>query len=299
MSKDRNIGDLIGLGLTGVFTIGGVAAILHARNRDWSDRERIEACQAYYEGELPGYDTEPGENYLVLVQTDEGVIPICDATGIWFATSGEDARFVYDLARKSGGLPPLGALLATAHHRKAGSHYAGKKGAMRGFNLWGQAAGKGWREAGRPFYANAKGDFQVRSGSTNPQGPCWKFYDTPEESIQDYLGRLQGNWPLARAELKKKPPNPYAYVWYLQREQSVHGGAYTSSLSDPGGPWRYASTLVAKMRDAAEALEQEAGYNGLLYWAEGVPELTDEEISALEAEFPDRSGPYPLGSEYP
>lgn len=297
MDRDGQIGSFIGLGLTGAFTIGSLAALVHARSRD--EAGKIDRCQSFYSGEVPGYDTEPGRDYLVLVQVDGMMQPVCDAVAIWFGSSGEDARFVYDLGRSAGALPPLGALLAVGHHRRSGSHYLGKKGPMRGFNLWGQMAGKKWREDGKPFVASHGSEFEIRAGASQVSGPFKKFFDTPEESIGDFLGALRNNWPQAYDELKRKQPNPYAYTWYLQGAHSVYGGNYASTLKDAGGPWLMGTSIVSKLKAAAEALYQEASYNGLVEWAESLPELSYQEALALDAEFPDRSGPYPLGGDLP
>jgi hypothetical protein len=296
MSNDGHIGGIIGLGLTGAFTIGSIAALVYAKKRD---ERRVDRCQAYYAGELPGYDTDPGHEYLVLVQVDDVMEPVCEATSIWFGTSGEDARFVYDLARSSGALPPLGALLAAAHHRLVGPNYLGKHRSLQGFNLWDQMAGRKWREDGRPFTLTQAAEFELRSGSSRVSGPYHKFFDTPEEAVNDFLGAMRNNWPRAADELKKKRPNPYAYTWYLQATQSVYGGNYASTLKDPGGPWLMGTGLVSKVKEAAQVLHDEASYNGLVEWADELPELSYQDALQLDAEFPDRTTDYPLGGDLP
>lgn len=294
---DQRIGEALGIGVTAAGTIGALAAIVHAHGRAGADKSYFDRCHTYYSGNVPGYETQPGREYLVLVQTQEVIEPVCEATSIWFDTSSEEARFVYDLCRSSGALPPLGALLATAHHRRAGSHYVGKKGPMRGFNLWGQLAGKGWRDSGRPFMARESAEFELRAGKKSVSGPFKKFFDTPEDSLSDFLGRLGANWPQARAVLKTKRPNPYEYTWYLQGEHATHGGNYAGSLTDPGGPWLMGTSIVAKMKAAAQVLEQ-GGYSGLVDYAESLPEVSYAEALALDEQF-DRSGPYPLGGDLP
>jgi len=291
---DLRIGDAIGLGITGVFTIGSLAAIVHARRKEQDDLAYLERCHSYYSGEIPGYASGPGDPYLVLVRADSTFAEVCEVLSTWFETSGEEARFVYDLAKRTGNLPPFGALIATAHHRKAGSHYVGKKGPMRGFNLWAQLAGKKWQEDGKPFYLDWEREFKFRAGDTTVSGRTWKFFDTPDESMRDWIYSTLNNWPRARQELKTKHPDPYAYAWYLQDEHSTHGGNYSSIMKQPGGVWTWASTVVAKMQAAAHALHDEAAYNGLVEWADSWPILTHAQAMDLEARCPDHSVDYPL-----
>jgi hypothetical protein len=287
---NSTIGSIVGLGLTGAFTVGTIAAIIHARKKE---QDYVDRCHAYYNGEVPGYSTEPGQEYLVLVQDGAEFLQLCDADSIWFTSSGEEARFIYDLAKRAGELPPLGALIVLAHHRKTGSHYIGKKGPMRGFNLWGQFAGKGWTGEGRPIFLDWDREASFRNGDVVASGRTWKFFDAPEESIRDWLYSTLNNWPKARQELKKKSPDPYAYAWYLQDAHSMHGGSYTSIMNQPGGVWTWASSVVKKMQDAAQALHEEHAYNGLVDWAESWPLLDAAQAMELEARYPDHSIDYP------
>jgi hypothetical protein len=300
MSKKNGIGlgEALGLGLTGIFTVGSISAVIHACRRDESDRDKLERCKQYYNGSIPGYDTQPGNPYLVLTEADDQIIPVCEIASIWFDTSSDEARFVYDLCKKSGDLPPLGALLATAHHRKSGSHFIGKKGPMRGFNLWGQRAARKWRSAGNPFFIPWDQDATFRASRTTT-GPFYKFFDTPEDSVRDWLYSVLSAWPRARDQLKRKDPNPYEYTWYLQGEHSPHGRDYAGTLKQEGGSWIMGSALIAKLKDTAEDLAV-VGYNGLLDWAMDLPEFTHEQCLRLAELYPDRSAPFPLGDEeYP
>ena len=294
--RDGNIGAALGLGVAGIFTIGGLAAIVHARRREESNRDYEEMCSFYYAGIIPGYDSEPGTQYAVFVQTPEGAEQICEVPAIWFTSKSEERKFAYDMAR-SAGLPPGGALLAVAHHMKAGCHTTGCRGPMRGLNLWGVRGGGAWWNHGNPVYVRPTIEYSARKDArvVDPAAK-WRFFDTPEDAASSFLDTMS-SYPQAKRLLYVKQPNPYAYSWGLHRDQSTHGYPYGTGLDDvaKGGVWNFGRTLATQMRATARVLEEEYGYNGLDF-AYHIPVISFEDALELahHPEYGDTTKSYPL-----
>lgn len=297
MSRDDlRIGEAIGVGITGLFTIGGLAAIVHARRREESLREHEDACSWYYAGVVPGYDSKPGQPYVVYVKTPEGAEPICEVPAIWFESKSEERKFVYDIARASG-LPPGGALLAVAHHMKAGCHTVGCRGPLRGLNLWGVKGGGGWWDHGNPVYVRPTVEFSAKTDvRVVVSAAKWRFFDTPDDAAQGFL-EMMYQYPQAKRQLYSKSPNPYAYAWYLHGDHSTHGHSYATGLEDvsTGGVWNFGRTMATQMRSTARVLEEEYGYNGLDF-AFDIPVISLEDARELahHLEYGDTEQPYPF-----
>jgi hypothetical protein len=293
---DRRLGDAIGLGIAGVFTIGGLAAIVHAKRREESIRDYEEMCSWYYAGVVPGYDSQAGIAYLVFVKTPEGAEAICEVPAIWFDSKSEERKFVYDIARAAG-LPPGGALLAVAHHMKAGCHTVGCRTPLRGLNLWGVRGEGVWWKHGNPVYVKSTVEFSARQDArVVVEEAKWRFFDTPEDAAHGFIDKMH-QYPKAKSILYEKKPNPYAYAWYLHGAHSSHGYSYGTGLEDIkiGGVWNFARALATQMRKAAEQLEENYGYNGL-DWAHDIPIISQAEAQELihHPVYGDTDGTYPL-----
>lgn len=279
MDHDR-IGGWLGIGLAGAGTVGALAAIIRAVSRQSSDQDRLQACEAYYSGTIPGYATQPGDLYQVWANQDGQMVGICPIRGIWFESRDEERKFVYDVA-KAAGLPAGGALLAVAHHMKAGSHAVGAKAPLRGMNLWGMKGSGSWWTEGHPVWMAGTVEYDEHTDKRTSTEARWRFYDTPEESVAGWLESMR-KWPKARACLYRKQPNPYEYAWYLQGEHAIHGHDYATGLADvsAGGAWSFGRAMAVQMQAAAKGLAESFGYDGL-GWALDIPTLSDEDVLAL------------------
>lgn len=279
--RSDRIGGWLAMGLAGAGTVGALAAIVRAVSRRDSDQARLQACENYYSGTIPGYLTQPGDPYEIWVFQGGEAVPICQVSSIWFENRDEERKFVYDAA-KAAGLPAGGALLAVAHHMKAGSHAVGSKAPLRGMNLWGVKGGGNWWSGGSPVWLAATKEYEAKSDSRIAISAAkWRFFDTPEDAARGFLD-IMGQWPKARACLYRKQPNPYEYAWYLQAEHATHSHAYATGISDfaTGGPWAFGRTMAFHMRAAAKSLAENYGYDGL-GWALDIPTLGDEDVLAL------------------
>ena len=293
---DRRIGDAIGLGITGLFTIGGLAAIVHARRREESLRDYEETCSWYYEGVVPGYDSQAGQPYSVYVKTPEGAEQICEVPAIWFNSKSEERKFVYDVAR-SAGLPPGGALLAVAHHMKAGCHTVGCRTPLRGLNLWGVKGGGAWWDHGNPVYVRPTIEFSAKKDArVVVDAAKWRFFDTPEDAAAGFLDMMY-QYAKAKRQLFSKTPNPYAYAWYLHGAHSSHGHSYATGLNDvaAGGTWNFGRSMAVQMRTTARVLEEEYGYNGLDF-AFDIPVISLDDARELShhPNYGNMNQPYPM-----
>jgi len=292
--KDIPWGDILGWGLTGGFTIGTLAALIHGARRD--DDDRLQRCELYYEGNIPGYETIQGPSYPVFVQTPDGAEAICEVPSIWFQSKDLERKYAYDLARNAG-LPPGGALLAMAHHMKAGSHTVGSRAPMRGMNLWGVKGGGSWWSNGNPVYIRPTKEYSAKQDARIVvQEAKWRYFDTPEDAAESFL-QIMHQWPKARKLLYTKQPNPYEYAWYLHFDHATHGHSYGTGMNDvaKGGIWGWARGVATQMRYGAKMLMEDFGYNGL-DWALAIPTITKEDAYELSISpiYGNNRGPYPL-----
>lgn len=298
MSRDDDLrlGDAIGLGIAGVFTIGSLAAIVHARRRDQANSEYEHVCSFYYAGEIPGYASHPGASYAVYVKTPEGAEQICEVPSIWFDSKSEERKFVYDMARAAG-LPTGGALLAVAHHMKAGCHTVGCRGPLRGLNLWGVKGSGAWWDHGNPVYVRPTIEYSAKKDArVVVDAAKWRFFDTPEQAAIGFVD-MMSQYPQAKRQLYLKQPNPYAYAWYLHGDHSTHGHSYATGLNDQaaGGTWNFGRAMATQMRATARVLEEEYGYNGLDF-AFDIPVISLEDARELSfhPEYGNTNQPYPM-----
>jgi len=131
---------------------------------------------------------------------------IATKPSVWFHTRPDYERFVYRLLRKHSPkdayqnvVTKQGALLATAHARKAGGHWLTPKktrGPLKGWNLWGMTAGKKYQKQGGLYFM---------------KGKPWRYFTKPKRGAEGWF-EVMARYPDALAQLYKPTPNVKAYV---------------------------------------------------------------------------------------
>lgn len=201
-----SLGTIIGAGIAIAGGVATAAAI-------WRGRVPVSPHDS---GVLPGYATYPGDLYDVCVERDGNSVVVRQAVGIWFVDQPDFCKYIYDLGR-SQSMTVKGALIAVGHSRKAGVPSTGRKVFMRGFNTFGMKAGVGWRRDDKPYFmAGAqefRGDQDTQTGEWVYEGvQGWRFYETPQEAVQDWLHTLSSLYPRSFEQLYDPTPSAQAYV---------------------------------------------------------------------------------------